>query len=108
VTRRRAGEKFEYTIGGAAWGGQARIDRVEVQIDNGAWMPATIDQRAGDAAWVLWSVPWHNPTPGEHVLVARAINARGEVQPTRDELRKRIVSNREDNAQWPRRVVVQA
>jgi DMSO/TMAO reductase YedYZ molybdopterin-dependent catalytic subunit len=106
VTRRRAGERFEYRISGAAWGGPARIDHVEVQIDGGSWLNAPIDQRDGDAAWVLWSTTWRDPAPGEHVLVSRAINTRGDVQPTREELREKLIGNREDNSQWPRRVVI--
>jgi len=106
VTRRRAGERFEYKIAGAAWGGPARIDHVEVQIDGGSWLNATVDRRAGDSAWVLWSMTWRDPAPGEHTLVSRAINARGDVQPTREELREKLISNREDSSQWPRRVVI--
>jgi DMSO/TMAO reductase YedYZ molybdopterin-dependent catalytic subunit len=105
VTRRAVGERVEYKIAGAAWGGPAKIDRVEVQIDGGSWTRAVIDQRAGDAAWVLWSAPWE-PAAGEHVLVSRAINARGDVQPTRDQMREKVVSNREDNSQWERRIVI--
>jgi len=106
VTRRPVGERFEYKIAGAAWGGPVRIADVEVQIDGGAWVRASIDQRAGDAAWVLWSAPWREPAAGEHILVSRAINARGDVQPTRDEMREKLVSNREDNSQWPRKIVI--
>jgi DMSO/TMAO reductase YedYZ molybdopterin-dependent catalytic subunit len=106
VTRRAVGGRFDYKIVGAAWGGPARIAGIEVQIDGGPWLRASIDQRAGDAAWVLWSVPWREPAPGEHILVSRAINARGDVQPTRDEMREKLVSNREDNSQWPRRIVI--
>jgi DMSO/TMAO reductase YedYZ molybdopterin-dependent catalytic subunit len=106
VTRRRAGERLEYKIAGAAWGGPAKIDRIEVQIDGGPWHDAIIDQRNGDAAWVLWSMTWRDPGPGEHVLVSRAINTRGDVQPTHEELREKLISNREDNGQWPRRVVI--
>jgi DMSO/TMAO reductase YedYZ molybdopterin-dependent catalytic subunit len=105
VTRRPLGERFEYKIVGAAWGGPATIASIEVQIDGGAWVRASIDQRAGDAAWVLWSAPWKEPAAGEHNLVSRAINGRGDVQPTRDEMREKLVSNREDNSQWRRRIV---
>jgi len=108
VTRHAVAERFDYKIAGAAWGGPARIDRVEVQIDGGAWLRASIDQRGGDAAWVLWSAPWRAPEAGEHILVSRAINARGDIQPTRDEMRERLISNREDNSQWPRRIVIDA
>ncbi len=106
VTRKAAGDRFEYKIAGAAWGGPARIEKVEVQIDGESWAAAAIDQRAGDAAWVLWSAAWKDPSAGEHVLVSRAINARGEIQPTRDEMRQKLVSNREDHSQWPRKIVI--
>jgi DMSO/TMAO reductase YedYZ molybdopterin-dependent catalytic subunit len=106
VTRRPVGERFEYKIAGAAWGGPARIVGVEVQIDGGAWARASVDQRAGNASWVLWSAPWREPAAGEHTLVSRAINARGDVQPTHNEMREKLVSNREDNSQWPRRIVI--
>jgi len=106
VTRRPIAERFEYKIAGAAWGGPAKIVRVEVQIDGDAWRSATIDHRAGDAAWVLWSMPWSEPADGEHVLVSRAINARGDIQPTREEMREKLISNREDNSQWPRSIVI--
>jgi DMSO/TMAO reductase YedYZ molybdopterin-dependent catalytic subunit len=106
VTRRAAGEQFEYEIAGAAWGGPARIEKIEVQIDGGPWTLARVDQRAGDAAWVLWSIAWKDPSAGEHVLVSRAVNARGEIQPTRDEMRQKLVSNREDHAQWARKIVI--
>jgi DMSO/TMAO reductase YedYZ molybdopterin-dependent catalytic subunit len=106
VTRRQTGERFEYKIAGAAWGGSARIDRIDVQIDGGPWLGAMIDHREGDAAWILWSLPWKQPAPGEHHLVSRAINARGDIQPTRDQLRETLISNREDNSQWTRRIVI--
>src|SRR6266478_6174440 len=106
VTRQRSGERFEYKVAGAAWGGPARIETVEVQLDRGLWRSARIDHRGGDFAWLLWSYDWKYATAGRHTIVSRAINARGEVQPTRDELRKRLASNREDNAQWPRQIAI--
>lgn len=106
VTRRRAGDRFEYRVAGAAWGGGAKIDTVEVQFDGGLWREAGIDQRSGDSAWLLWSYDWRTAPPGRHIVVSRAINARGEIQPTREELRKRLASNREDNSQWPRPVMI--
>ena len=108
VTRRRAGAGFEYKIAGAAWGGPVRIDKVEVRMDGGSWRAARIDERNSDAAWMLWSLDWRNPSPGPHTLVSRATNARGEIQPTREELRKHRISNREDNSQWQRSLVIEA
>ena len=106
VIRRRVGERFERKIAGAAWGGSAKIVRVELQIDGGSWLETSIDQRRGDSAWLLWSTTWKDPEPAEHILVSRAINDRGDIQPTRTELQKRLISNREDNSQWQRRVII--
>jgi DMSO/TMAO reductase YedYZ molybdopterin-dependent catalytic subunit len=108
VTRRRSGERFEHKVAGAAWGGPARIERVEVQLDGGSWRPARIDYRHGDFAWLLWSLDWNDAKPGQHVLVSRAINSRGEIQPTREELRSRLIGNREDSSQWTRSVVIES
>ena len=110
VTRRRAGARFEYKVAGAAWGGPAKIESVEVQVDAEPWRPARIDRAKAQpdsaSAWSLWSLDWNPAAPGPHVLVSRAVNARGEIQPTREELRDRRISNREDNSQWPRSVVI--
>jgi DMSO/TMAO reductase YedYZ molybdopterin-dependent catalytic subunit len=107
VTRRRIGGRFEYNMVGAAWGGTAKINRVEVQVDDGPWRAAVIGQRDGDSAWLLWSFDWNDATPGPHSVVSRATNARGEIQPTREELREKLISNREDNSQWRRPVVIE-
>jgi DMSO/TMAO reductase YedYZ molybdopterin-dependent catalytic subunit len=72
-----------YTIMGAAWG--APIARVEVQIDSGPWMPASLDslvsQRSNRYAWRFWTFNWGTPTPGEHQIRSRAIDVDGNVQP---------------------------
>jgi DMSO/TMAO reductase YedYZ molybdopterin-dependent catalytic subunit len=108
VTRRRAGGRFVYRIAGAAWGGPARIVKVEAQFDGGPWRPARIDQQGGDWAWSLWSLDWTGAAPGRHILVSRATNARGETQPTREELRARLIGNREDSSQWPRSIIIES
>ena len=112
VTRRqlpsKPGAHFEYKIAGAAWGGPAKIESVEVQVDAEPWRPAHIDQRNGDFAWSLWSLAWRDLAPGPHVLVSRATNARGETQPTGAELRNRLIGNREDNSQWSRSVEIES
>ena len=107
VTRRRIGGRFEYKIAGAAWGGSAKINRVEVQVDAGPWQPAAIGQRDADSAWLLWSFDWNDATPGLHSVVSRATNALGEIQPTREEMREKLIGNREDNSQWRRPVVIE-
>lgn len=106
VTRRPVEESFVYKIFGAAWGGSSRIERVEVRVDDGPWRNAAIDRRSGGYGWLLWSCGWPDAAPGRHALVARATSAGGEVQPTREQWRERIASNREDNSQWTRPIVI--
>ena len=70
----------QYRIVGAAWG--APIQRVEVRIDGGAWLPAQIDRSQEAAfAWKIWYLEWSNPTPGEHTITSRAIDTTGNIQP---------------------------
>jgi DMSO/TMAO reductase YedYZ molybdopterin-dependent catalytic subunit len=70
----------DYRIVGAAWG--APIDRVEVQIDDGPWMPATLDHaEEAEFAWKMWSLDWPNPSAGEHTVTSRAIDTSGNIQP---------------------------
>jgi len=74
----------DYRIVGAAWG--APIDRVEVKIDKGAWMPATIDHsEEAEYAWKIWSLDWSSPAPGDHAVTSRAIDISGNVQPAMDD-----------------------
>ncbi|QND63509.1 sulfite oxidase [Mesorhizobium loti] len=74
----------DYAIVGAAWG--APIDRVEVQIDQAPWAPATIDHsEEAEHAWKIWSLPWANPSPGEHTVTSRAVSTTGQVQPAMDD-----------------------
>jgi len=77
-------------------------------VDGGPWRPAHIDQRNTDSAWLLWSLDWRDAAAGAHVLLSRATNARGEIQPTREQLRTKLISNREDHAQWPRPLVIES
>ena len=96
----------EYRIVGAAWG--SRIARVEVSIDGGPWLPATLEEGAGGTfAWTLWSLPWGRPAAGEHTITSRAIDVAGWVQPAPDD--PSIATKRtfwESNQQITRRVLV--
>jgi hypothetical protein len=74
----------DYRIVGAAWG--APIDRVEVKIDNGTWVPATIDHsEEAEFAWKIWSLDWPSPSPGDHSVTSRAVDTSGNVQPAMDD-----------------------
>jgi DMSO/TMAO reductase YedYZ molybdopterin-dependent catalytic subunit len=106
VARRAGGAGWTYRISGPAWGGQVPIDRVEVQIDNGPWQKATLEPAKGKYAWRLWAFETNDLPAGKHMVVSRAIDANGAIQPTDEERRKRIASGREDNTQWVREIVV--
>src|SRR5215216_2112553 len=95
-----------YKIAGAAWGGP--VASVEVQVDGGAWMPATITEGAGaEYAWKFWSLSWPNATPGEHTITSRATDTAGNVQPAMTD--PKIANKKtywESNGQITRRVQI--
>jgi DMSO/TMAO reductase YedYZ molybdopterin-dependent catalytic subunit len=72
-----------YSILGAAWG--APIAGVEVRVDDEPWQPATLTEEGGEFTWSFWMFDWGTPTPGEHTITSRAIDASGEVQPAPDD-----------------------
>ena len=94
----------QYRIIGAAWG--APIARVEVKVDDGPWMAASIERnQQAEFAWKIWAMKWENATPGEHTITSRAIDSRGNIQPAMDD--PRIASKRtywESNGQVTRRI----
>jgi len=76
-----------YRIHGAAWTGNSLITRVEVSTNGGrSWREAQLLGEPVRHAWRLWEFHWRTPSkPGGCVLMARATDARGRVQPmTRD------------------------
>lgn len=102
VTQSDAGTR----ITGAAWG--APIDRVEVRIDDGDWMPASLDDsEKADFSWRMWYLDWASPKPGEHQVTSRAIAQSGQVQPAMDDpwiARKHTYW--ESNGQVTRRIAI--
>jgi DMSO/TMAO reductase YedYZ molybdopterin-dependent catalytic subunit len=83
------------------------IKSIEVKVDDGAWQPATLDPATAKDkyGWKLFTYTWNNPTPGEHTLVSRVTDAKGNVQPTEKDLETKK-SFLEHNAQAPRKVMV--
>ena len=71
----------KYRIAGAAWGGP--VARVDVQVDGGPWMPATLTEGGGGSAysWKFWMLDWGTPPAGEHTVTSRAIDTAGNIQP---------------------------
>ena len=72
----KSGDTF---IGGVAWAIHLGIEKVEVQIDGGAWQPARLGPSAGNDYWRQWYLPW-TAKPGEHNLAVRATTKDGDVQ----------------------------
>lgn len=95
-------------LAGAAWGDGTRIKSVEVRVDDGPWMPARIDRSPRDKyTWRFFSFDWENPTPGEHMLVSRAIDEDGRVQPDKEDPAIKLKETYwEANQQWPRKIKV--
>jgi DMSO/TMAO reductase YedYZ molybdopterin-dependent catalytic subunit len=129
VTRRNG----RYAIMGAAWG--APISAVEVQVDEGPWIPARLERprsiavaaaaddgpataemdrdtaihrRRRSYAWKFWRFEWGTPAPGEHKIRSRAFDLYGNMQPAPDD--PFLASKRtywENNGQITRRVLIQ-
>ena len=66
-------------IAGVAWAPDRGIQGVEVQVDRGPWLPATLSAPISDATWVQWLFRW-DAAPGSHQIAVRAIDGTGEVQ----------------------------
>ncbi len=69
-------------IDGAAWAGENEIVKVELSTDGGQnWQPAQLGSEQAKFAWRLWSLPWRPQRAGEALLMARATDSAGRVQP---------------------------
>lgn len=66
-------------IAGVAWAQTVGIERVEVRIDEGEWLPATLSAPINENTWVQWFMEW-DATPGTHYVAVRAINKNGDMQ----------------------------
>ncbi|MFP5333585.1 MAG: molybdopterin-dependent oxidoreductase [Acidimicrobiia bacterium] len=66
-------------IGGVAWAQTRGIERVEVRVDGGEWMEATLADSIDDDVWRQWSIVW-DATPGTHQVQVRATDGTGEPQ----------------------------
>jgi DMSO/TMAO reductase YedYZ molybdopterin-dependent catalytic subunit len=72
-----------YRMHGAAWTGESEVTQVEVSTDGGsAWEQAQLLGAPTPYAWRLWEHYWRTPPqPGTCTVMARATDARGNVQP---------------------------
>jgi len=94
-----------YSVLGFVLNDGTPLKSVQVQIDGGEWKPATMDKSNSQYSWKLFTYRWDGATPGEHTLVSRVTDANGVTQPTAADL-KRKKTFLEDNAQFPRKVMI--
>ncbi|HLJ48507.1 MAG TPA: sulfite oxidase [Bryobacteraceae bacterium] len=73
-------------ISGAAWSNSSPVAGVDVSTDGGkTWTAATLSKDLGRYSWRNWELSWTPPGTGEYVLMSRARNAAGTVQPMEQE-----------------------
>ena len=73
-------------INGIAWTGSGKITRVDVSTDGGAtWSPAKLQEPVLSKAHTRFRHLW-NWTGGEAVIMSRAADETGYMQPTREQL----------------------
>jgi sulfane dehydrogenase subunit SoxC len=76
-----------WEISGLAWSGRGRITKVEVSIDGGrAWNRATLEEPVLSKCHTRFRYPWQW-NGAEALLMSRATDETGYVQPTLGELR---------------------
>ena len=71
-------------IRGAAYAGEADIQKVEVSVDNGrTWHPTDLIGLQASYAWRHWEYLWEAGTKGDYTIMARATDSEGRQQPDR-------------------------
>lgn len=68
-------------IEGLAFDYGTGIKKVEISIDSGKWVEATLDKEIGKYSWRRWRYAWKPAAPGTYTIKARATNTNGETQP---------------------------
>jgi DMSO/TMAO reductase YedYZ molybdopterin-dependent catalytic subunit len=69
-------------IAGVAWDQHVGVSTVEVEVDDGPWQAARLATVPSTDTWRQWLLPWTPPTPGTYRLRVRAIDVKGNVQPS--------------------------
>ncbi|HAM28173.1 MAG TPA: oxidoreductase [Microbacteriaceae bacterium] len=69
----------EVAIAGVAWAQHTGVQRVEVQVDNGQWVEATLADSISADTWRQWVYRW-TATKGDHSIRVRATDANGVTQ----------------------------
>jgi DMSO/TMAO reductase YedYZ molybdopterin-dependent catalytic subunit len=69
-------------IKGVAWAGEADVTKVEISTDGGtSWNAAELGKDHAKYAWRLWSYAWKPAKSGDYVILSRATDSQGRVQP---------------------------
>jgi DMSO/TMAO reductase YedYZ molybdopterin-dependent catalytic subunit len=66
-------------VGGIAYAGARRIEKVELQVDEAEWTTAELDRSVSDLTWVLWRGDLDIPQ-GKHQITVRATEGSGDIQ----------------------------
>ncbi len=67
-------------IGGVAWAQTRGISNVEVQLDDGDWMPAELGEALSNDTWRQWSYRWTPAAVGRSSIRVRATDGDGVIQ----------------------------
>jgi DMSO/TMAO reductase YedYZ molybdopterin-dependent catalytic subunit len=67
-------------IAGVAWDQHVGVSAVEVQIDDGPWLPARLASVPSTDTWRQWVVVWTPTDAGSHRVRVRATDGKGAVQ----------------------------
>ena len=103
VTRPSGSTSGPLTVTGVAFTDGTPLDKVEVQVDGGAWRAARLESQRNPYAWTFWSLDVDALAPGPHTVASRATDRRGRTQPVDLSMKK---SNWENNAIWVRKIRV--
>ena len=69
-------------VSGAAWAGENDVAKVEISSDGGqSWNPAQLGREQARYCWRLWQYDWRPARAGDYILMARATDSAGRVQP---------------------------
>ncbi|MBB1153244.1 molybdopterin-dependent oxidoreductase [Amycolatopsis dendrobii] len=66
-------------VAGTAWAQHVGIAKVEVRVDQGAWLPATLSAEVNKDTWRMWWAEVPVP-PGSHTVTVRATDQTGYTQ----------------------------
>src|SRR5688572_30697676 len=97
------GDQAPMTVVGIAMTDGTPLEKVEVQVDGGAWRPARLETQRNRYAWTFWSLDIDALPSGSHTVASKATDRRGRTQPADLSMKK---SNWENNAIWTRRIRV--